>query len=63
MIGNSARLSSLFISSSFIKFQTVKFHHVPSSNFAGVFQVLAQVLQVFQVFLSSSLAVSVLRVT
>ena len=46
-----------FISnSSFIEFQTVEFQHVSSLTFAQVFWVLAGVIQVFQVFLSSSLA-------
>ena len=41
---------------SFIELQTVEFEHVSSSTFAPVFQVLAQVIRVFQVFSSSSLA-------
>ena len=46
-----------FISSlSFIEFQPVEFEHVSGSNFAGVFQVLAEVIQIIQVISSSSLA-------
>ena len=44
------------LSSSFIEFQTVEFEHVTSSTFAQVFRVLAQVIRVFQVFASLSLA-------
>ena len=42
--------------SSFIEFQTVDFEHVSSLPFARVFQVSARVIQVFQAFLSLSLA-------
>ena len=50
-INISARLSILEF-----EFQTVKFQHVSSSNFAQVFWFLARVIQVFQVFLRSSIA-------
>ena len=43
-------------SSSFIEFKTVEFEHVSSLTFARVFQVLACVIRVFQVFSTSSLA-------
>ena len=43
-------------SSSFIEYQSVEFEHVSRMNFAKVFRVFAQVIQVFQVFSSSSLA-------
>ena len=44
------------LSLSFIEFQTVEFKHVSSSTLNWVFRVLDQVIRVFQVFLSSSLA-------
>ena len=37
-------------SSSFIKFQTVEFEYVSSSNSARVFRVLPRVIRVFQIF-------------
>ena len=44
------------LSSSFIELETVELKHVLSSNFTQVFQVFAQVIRVFQIFPSSSLA-------
>ena len=56
-INISARLSILEF-----EFQTVKFQHVSSSNFAQVFWVLARVIKVFQVFALEFSWVWILRV-
>ena len=55
LVPNRAHFLSM---SSFIEFQTGEFKHVSSLDFARVFRVLTQAIQVLQVVLSSSLAQS-----